>query len=274
MKKRGNMGEITFVFPRKTRPVSITGRSCSLSCAHCNGHYLGHMEDLLHNESPKEKDVNSFLVSGGCESDGAVPLVDHLDLLKRLSKKHRIVAHTGLIKKQDARAISPYVDAASFNMIGDDSTISRVYNLDKTTEDFLTSYVELKKAVRTYPHITLGIHKGELKGEYNAIDMLVDHGAEALVLNVFIPTSGTKFHGVSPPPIEDVMDVVSYTKNRLKDSKIYMGCMRPGGRYREKLDIECVKGGIDRIVMPSTAARQKAKSMGLDIHESMECCVL
>ncbi|MGB4213928.1 MAG: hypothetical protein WBK64_03680, partial [Dethiobacteria bacterium] len=39
-------GQVEFVFPRLTLPVSVTGRSCALNCAHCGGHYLQGMASL------------------------------------------------------------------------------------------------------------------------------------------------------------------------------------------------------------------------------------
>ncbi|UCE75147.1 MAG: hypothetical protein JSV56_05435 [Methanomassiliicoccales archaeon] len=268
------MGNITFVYPRRTRPLSITGETCALSCSHCNGHYLKHMKNFCSDSEVTSNVVKSYLISGGCDSEGAVPLKDHLDILKNLSKKYNVIAHTGLIKEEDVPLISPYIHAASFNFIGEDSTIREVYNLKKTALDFIQSYVALRKEVRTFPHITIGIHRGEVKGEYHALDELSKLGAEALVFNVFIPTPGTEYENAKPPSLNDIQDVLSYAKKKMNKTPLYLGCMRPSGRFREQLDEMCVSMGMDRIVMPSKGAQGLAESLGLEILTSEECCII
>jgi uncharacterized radical SAM superfamily protein len=272
--KKNEMTKMDFVIPNQTKAVSITGSSCSLSCAHCKGHYLKHMEDQWGPYGKGNGKITSYLISGGCDSEGAVPLVDNFEYIKKLSADYKVIAHTGLIKKKDIELVSPYLDAASFNMMGNDETISEIYNLDKSVSDFITCYDNLKKKVKTFPHITMGLHNGKILGEYDAVDLLAKHGASTLVFNVIIPTKGTEFHEVEPPGIKNIIDVISYAKQRLKDAKIYLGCMRPGGLYREKLDERVVNIGIDRIVMPAKSARQKAQADGVKIQHKSECCIL
>ena len=263
-----------FVYPNHTKAVSITGSSCSLSCSHCKGHYLKHMEDLWGPSHGSRGNITSYLISGGCDNEGAVPLAKHLKEIKELSENYKVIAHTGLINKDDIESIFPYLDAASFNMIGDDLTISEIYNLDKSASDFIRCYDNLKKKVKTFPHITIGLHKGDILGEYDAIDLLAKQGCKALVFNVIIPTLGTEFHKVKPPSPDNVIEVTTYARQRMKATKIIIGCMRPGGKYREKLDEMLVEMGIDRIVMPGPSARKKAISDELKIEERWECCIL
>jgi uncharacterized radical SAM superfamily protein len=268
------MTDITFIYPKKTRPLSITGDFCALSCAHCKGHYLGDMSNIFGINKENQNGFESVLVSGGCDLEGAVPLKDHLDLIKMLSKHHKLIAHTGLLKDEDISLVSPYLTAASFNMVGDDSTIKEVYKLDKNTDDFIESFRALSIKVTTYPHITIGLHGGKVKGEYHAIDLLSGLKTQAIVLNVLIPTRGTEYENLDPPSLSNVMDVISYTKNKMNRKGVFLGCMRPGGLYREKLDEFCVKSEIDRIVMPAKSARVLAKNMDFGITESQECCIL
>ena len=91
---------------------------------------------------------------------------------------------------------------------------------------------------------------------------------------MLIPTKETEFEEVEPPKISDVVDVISYAKERLPDTKLFLGCMRPGGAYRNELDDRCLDLGIDRIVMPAKTARDKAREMDLTIEEKWECCIL
>lgn len=268
------MRKISFVYPTKTKPVSITGNSCALSCAHCKGHYLKHMENYWDNKGMSSDGIKSYLVSGGCNLEGAVPLGENLDLLKRLSLDHTLIAHTGLLKDNDIELISPYITAASFNFIGDDKTIKEVMGLEKTKEDFIDCLNTLRQNFKTIPHITIGLNKGMITGEYDWVDLLAQNPPEALVLNVLIPTAKTDYERCEPPKVEDVIDVISYAKERLPNTSLYIGCMRPGGAYREKLDRMCVEVGVNRIVMPSKSAKMKAAKMELEIEERMECCIL
>ncbi len=271
-KKVSEMERITFVYPQKTKPLSVTGNYCALSCAHCKGHYLKNMERLWGPATAGS--IKSYLISGGCDLDGAVPLKDHVELLKKLSRDHRLIAHTGLLSREDIDLVSPYLDAASFNMVGDNQTIKEVYNLDRTKQDFHKSYIDLREKISTYPHITIGLHKGEIKGEYDAVDLIAKDPPEAVVFNVFIPTKGTEYAKFKPPSPVNVMDVISYAKERMGNTPICIGCMRPGGVFREKLDELLLKMDIDRIVMPSKSARREAAKMQLEIKERMECCIL
>jgi uncharacterized radical SAM superfamily protein len=232
------------------------------------------MDQLWDTKEPGSQGVDSYLVSGGCNTEGAVPLKDHVELLKSLSSEHTLIAHTGLLKGEDIEMISPYISAASFNFIGDDETIKDVMGLDKTKEDFIDSFNSLREKVRTVPHVTIGLNKGELAGEYDSVDLLSLNPPDAVVFNVLIPTKETDYENVEPPKISDVIDVISYAKERLSESELYIGCMRPGGSYRNELDDKCVDLGVDRIVMPAKTAKDKAREMDLAIEEKWECCIL
>ena len=268
------MNRITFVYPRKTKPLSVTGNSCALSCAHCKGHYLEHMESLWDNKGRDSDGIKSYLVSGGCNLEGAVPLGDNVDLLKRLSIDYTLIAHTGLLKSEDIELISPYISAVSFNFIGDDETIKEVIGLEKTKEDFISCLNSLRQNLKTTPHVTVGLNKGMISGEYDSVDLLALNPPEALVFNVLIPTAKTDYEKCEPPKVEDVIDVISYAKERLAKTSIYIGCMRPGGSYRNKLDEMCLDLGVQRIVMPGKSVKQRAKRRELEIEEMWECCIL
>ena len=55
---------------------------------------------------------------------------------------------------------------------------------------------------------------------------------------------------------------------------LYLGCMRPGGRYRESLDQLALQAGINKIVQPVPALRQLASDLGLTVIRGEECCSL
>lgn len=269
------MPKIALVHPDRTKALAVS-KGCALNCEHCSDHYLQHMypiERALEKEWSGEG-IRSFLISGGCDEKGAVPLMEHVDSINALSENYRIVAHTGLLDKDAIRTLSPNIDAASFNFIGDDGTITDIYNLDKGVEDFVACYRMLTGYVKTYPHITIGLHGGEIIGEYKALEEISKVGAPAIVFNVFIPTSGTRFSGVKPPSLVDVKKVITLARELMPKTPVYLGCMRPGGKYREELDKMALLMGLDRIVMPSKIAVKLAVSLEYEIEKREECCVL
>ena len=127
--------------------------------------------------------------------------------------------------------------------------------------------------MKVYPHITIGLHAGKIKGEWNALDILKKFGADAIVFNVLIPTPNTKYSDKEPPRIEEVLRIISHARLNFPDTPIYLGCMRPKGKYRKELD-EKVIGLVNRIVMPADTALRKAEELGYTIKELEECCIL
>jgi uncharacterized radical SAM superfamily protein len=265
------MKAVEFIYPQKTFPVSLTRKECALNCAHCGGHYISHMSSKkLY--STGLTGARSCLVSGGCNIRGEVPLSDNIELIRSLASNFKIVAHTGLITEKTVNLIAPYIKAASFNLLGSDRTIHDVYGLDRSADDFFKSYRILKRVMEVYPHITLGLRGGEIAGEYSSLDFLSKEGAPAIVINVLIPTKGTRFYQKSPPPLSEV-EVFLKETTKLK-IPIYIGCMRPSGKYRTELDRISLELGVDRIVKPSQSAIDLAKELDFNIKRRDECCVL
>jgi len=263
------MKTIEFVYPVKTKAISITGEECALNCAHCNKHWLKGMSPL-----PEiDENTKSCLISGGCDINGRVPLTENIELIKKLSKKTKLIAHTGLISEEDVRKIAPFIDSVSFNLVGDNETIREVFGLEKTVDDFIESYLAIKKWMKVFPHITIGLHAGKVNGEYKALELLKKFGTEAIVFNVFIPTPNTKYADKKPPRIEEVLRIISHARVEFPDALFALGCMRPGGKYRRELD-ERVIDLVNRIVMPADTAIKRARDLSYKIKRFEECCIL
>jgi len=256
---------IEFVYPTRTAEISVTGKECALRCAHCNGVFLRDIE---------RGDPKSYLITGGCNSEGEVPLAEHLDIIRELAKDYKLIAHTGLIGERAVEEVAPFVEAVSFNFLCDDDTIREVYGLKKSAEDYIESYKALRRHTMVYPHITIGLNGGRIVGERRAVEILSSLGAHAVVFNVLIPARGTRYANLQPPGVEEVTGIMREAKERLRDIPIYLGCMRPGGEYREAVDQEAVRLEVDRIVLPSRSAVQLAKANGLSIGSRDECCIL
>ncbi len=262
--------KIEFVYPLDTALISLTGHHCDLDCAHCGGYYLQHMTPVWQAEVGK---ATSCLVSGGCNASGRVPVTRYLEQIETIRQGRKMNWHVGLIEEADLRAIAPYTDVVSFDFVGDDETIHEVYGLDRTVADYVETYQMLRRYTRVIPHITIGLRGGAIGHEYPAMEKLQELGVEGLVFIVFIPTAGTRYADCQPPSIKAVVNILAEARLRFPDTPLHMGCMRPRGKYRAKLDPLAVRAGLNRIVSPSPEAVQLAEKLGLNIVQGRECCV-
>lgn len=270
--RRANFAdEITWSYPLDTAVLSLTGGQCALDCAHCGGHYLGGMRPIWEAEPDG---ATSCLISGGCDPTGRVPVLAHRDRVQAWRDGRTMNWHVGFISEAEMADIAPLVDIVSFDFVGDDATIREVYGLDRTVDDYVKTYRVLRRHARTLPHVTIGLRGGALGHELPALERLQDLGADGLVLLVFIPTPGTRYADRQPTEPEVVADLLAEARLRFPTIPLYLGCMRPKGRYRERLDPLAVRAGLNVIVSPSRAARALAGDLGLAARQMRECCVL
>jgi len=266
-------GSVEFVSPTKTLTISVTGDNCELNCAHCNGVYLRNMAALNEVLESGDDDKTSYLVSGGSDRWGKVPLFECLDELKKLAARGALNLHTGLVSKiEEAACLGDLATVVSFDFVGDNETIAEVYGLLFTVDDYLNSYRLLKEYTRVIPHLCIGLSGGKIKGEYKALELLSKESVEAISMIVFRPTAKTGFSDCTPPPPEEVAHLMATARVMFPQTPLYLGCMRPGGRYREVIDTYALKAGFNKIVLPTPAARRQAGFLGLSVTYSGECC--
>ena len=280
-RQEGRPAVLEAIYPTKTVAVSVTGRACSLNCSHCAGHYLEHMVDIgrLADVIAKEKPA-SILLSGGCELSGAVPLLAALRDVKEIARKQAqlgnrfsINVHPGIAPAEVAREIGETATVVSFDVVLDDETIREAFHGMWTGRDYIETFRNLQqgKAV-VVPHVLIGLKKGQIAGEFQAVDFLLGEGVERLIFIVLIPTANTPWAEVPPPAIEDVARVIAWTRARAPKLDISLGCMRPAGKYRREIDAMAVRCGVDRIVLPHPESLKIAASLGLSVMKKEECC--
>jgi len=271
--------EIEF-FNEPFTPISLTGTQCSLKCKHCDSHYLQHMldgsDDKLYPEALflERKGACGILLSGGSAADGSVPTYLQEENILRIKKETnlKISAHTGIIDRLQAKILSNYLDMALFDVIGDDETIHDILGFEASAKDYENTLEYLTCAgIPIAPHIIVGLHNGELKGEFKALEMVRKFKPEVVVIVVFIPTKGTELEGIKPPKIEDVVKVITKAREMF-DVPLSLSCVRPGGRYRSLLDIHAILSGINRIAVPSRKAHAISRELGLAIIEIPKMC--
>ncbi|MEW5995678.1 MAG: radical SAM protein, partial [Candidatus Zixiibacteriota bacterium] len=255
---------------------------CALSCKHCNKRYLHGMisctsPDVLFTTCTKmaSKGARGILLSGGYNADGFVPFEPFLDAIARIKSETGlfISAHTGIIPGWLANELGRAgVDQADFDIIGDDETIKFVTGLDKKVEDYRHSIRALEKTLpHIAPHICVGIHGGQLKGELRALELASEINPSVLVLLSFVPTPGTNFEGIRPASASEFGKIVAAASAAMPDSEIALGCMRPR-QGRGELELEALRAGADRIELPSVVTIRAAEKMGLQVRRLNACC--
>jgi uncharacterized radical SAM superfamily protein len=280
-------GRILHVYyPSRLFPsISVTGRNCELKCAHCNRHYLQHMIPAstpdklyqvcldLHHEG-----AVGCLISGGSTIQGYVPLETYLDAIRRVKENTDLIlnVHTGLLSWDLAVGLAKSnIDVASIDVVGDNETITKVYGLNKTVEDYEKAlYTHLQAGIRhVVPHICVGLNFGRIGGEIRALEMIRRVGTELLIFITIIPTRGTLMENVSPPSADAVVKVIAIARLMFRDASISLGCMRPGGLHRRRLD-HLALYVVDRMAVPTPSSLREAVNMGLKIERYPSCCAL
>ncbi|MEG6586131.1 radical SAM protein [Dendrosporobacter sp. 1207_IL3150] len=265
--------EICFVSPTKTKAISVTGDRCEQNCSHCGGHYLKNMKSLT---QLTEDDINasSWLISGGCTTEGKVPIYPYIKDLAERKRTKRFNVHTGLVTHDEILNLSAIADTVSFDFIGDNQTIREVLGTQHTVEDYVNCYKRLRSNLRVIPHICIGLLAGQIKGEYQALDILKQLGVDGLTVIVFTPTKDTYYSNCMPPNITSVVKFLAKARVDFPNVPLHLGCMRPGGSYRNELDQWAVKLGINTIVNSTAATMRLAEKLGLRILKGEECCSL
>jgi len=272
-------------YPGKSFPaISTTGERCSLNCRHCARKYLEGMipatnpDDLLEvAEALAERGAKGFLLSGGVDLSGKVRLQDFVDVIKEIKSTTDLLinAHIGLTPKREIEAlVRSGVDAFSVDVYGDRETIGEVLGLSARPDDYLQVARDLVSAGASVvaPHVCIGIHAGQLKGEHAAIEALREVEPDVLVLISLIPTKGSAYAEVPAPSRTDILEVVRIARSDLPDAKLLMGCMR--SKKDRSLEIEAVSAGLDGIVLPSDTTVQQLRSEGYVVKKRAVCCAL
>ncbi len=261
--------------------VSVTGRSCSLMCDHCNGSYLKGMVDVSTKGSLYDfgmelwkKGGTGLLISGGCDPSGSVEFSDHtLQEARRLKEGTSLVLnfHTGLLDSEGAdRIASSLPDMVSLDIVADREVVNDIFHLDAGLEDYRRTYdLLVERGIRVVPHVLAGLRPSVRDLEERAIDLIEPFSPEAAVLISFIPTKGTPMGKTHPAPASLVLGTAKAMREDLR-GKLYLGCMRPKGDA--SLEIDVLELGFDGIVQPSRATMEWMRGRGFSMEELEQCC--
>lgn len=250
--------------------ISITGGKCELMCEHCKGIFLRNMKWISNGNElleafreARKKGIKFILISGGFNRNGRLPIDHLLDYIKRAKEETGLIveAHLGLFK--DFEKIRG-IDVLLLDVIGNQNTITNYIKGNWKVEDY--EYV-LKEARKFIPlvaaHILIGVDFGRIKGEYNAIDIVVRAKVDALSILTLVQGNYE---------LEDLIRVMKYARDRY-DGHLTLGCMRTKGRGRYLVEKIAIELGYNGIANPSMEAINYAKSLGLEVKELLGCCV-
>jgi uncharacterized radical SAM superfamily protein len=263
--------------------VSLTGTTCALNCKHCGGKVLETMRPANTPEKLfelgaelKQHGALGCLVSGGCLPDGSIPLKQFVPAIEKIKRELglTVFVHTGIIDAAMATALKTAgVDAALIDIIGSSETISKVCNLNVTVQDYAASLNALQEAGLNFvPHVIVGLHDGELKGELDALEIIASFKPSAIVVIALLPVPGTAMAKVKPPQPADIAKVATAARLMFPRTPLALGCVRPKGKHRAETDVLALKVGVDAIAFPSEEAIKYAEAQGYALSFSPYCC--
>ena len=270
--------------PNRFINLSITGSSCACHCEHCNANLLNTMiaaetpqRFLQQVKSLKENGCTGILVSGGADSRGKVPLQPFLDVIgEAVASGLQVVVHSGILDRVTAVGLKKAgVHQVSMDIIGDISTIRQVYHLDAQPQDYLESMLICSELGLGFsPHIVMGLHFGQIKGEYQALEMIAQTKPDNIVLVVLTPMKDTGMADIQAPPLAEIGKVMEVAAASAQDTSLTLGCARPPGEYKRQIEKKAVQLGFSTIAYPDEKTILYCLEQGIEPKFYETCCCL
>jgi len=264
--------------------VSITGGDCKLNCDHCKAKIL---EPMIAARSPEAlwrtvndivaKGAGGMLLTGGSNHKNEVEYDLYYPTIRRIKDEFphfRIAMHTALVDDAIASRMSDAgIDAAMMDVIGAQDTITQVYHLRRSTDDFERSLEALTRtSMKVVPHIVVGLHYGQLLGEWNALEIVARHKPAALVLVVVMPTYASELRPYAVPNAHEVGHFFADAREALPDLPLLLGCARPAGAVKVLIDSYAVMAGLDGMAHPSDGMVELAARLDRRVRVTAACC--
>ena len=264
--------------------LSVTGEACACRCAHCEGALLKTMIGATSPQTMRravdnllKKGCRGILVSGGSDANGEVPLqpfAEAMGYAKRMGFK--VLVHGGLIQQETAAMLKEAgVDQVLMDVIGDVATLREVCHLDRKPDDYLQSMLCCRDAgLSIAPHIVIGLHFGQIRGEWLSLEMIRQADPEMIVLVILAPARGTAMAGIHPPSTDDAAEIMAAARISNPATPITLGCARPPGNYKRRAETDAVDCGLNGIAYPDEETVAYAQAKGLKTVFSEYCCSL
>lgn len=264
--------------------ISITGGDCKLQCDHCKAKIL---EPMMAARTPEDlwRVVNEqisigaqgMLLTGGSNHRNEVEYDDYYATIRRIKDtfpEFKIAMHTALVDMDIARRMEDCgIDAAMMDVIGSQDTITQVYHLRRTVDDFEKTLEYLVSTkLKVVPHIVLGLHYGHLLGEWNALEIIQRHKPQAVVLVVVMPFYAPENRPFVTPDSKEVGRFFMDARMALPDVPLLLGCARPPGRVKMEIDSYAVMASLNGVAHPSDGMVELAVRLERDVRVTPACC--
>jgi len=264
--------------------VSVTGGDCKLQCDHCKAAIL---EPMIPARTPEDlwRVVNGLiedgalglLLTGGSNHRNEVEYAPYYPTIRRIKDSHpefRIAAHAALMDADAALSMAHAgVDVAMMDVIGAQETITNVYHLRRSVDDFERTLENLVRTpMRVVPHIVIGLHYGRMLGEWRALEIIQRHLPDAVVLVVVMPFYAPEKKPFVTPDSTEVGRFFQAARKALPGTPLLLGCARPPGESRMQIDSYAVMAGLDGIAHPADGAVELAARLGRRVRVTPACC--
>jgi hypothetical protein len=224
-----------------------------------------------------EQGCEGLLISGGADADGAVPLKPHLLAIARLKEWGlRIIVHTSLLDRETAEGLkAASVDQVLFDVVGDAATIQQVLHLGRSPDDYVNTLEMLRGLeIPVAPHVIIGLHFGQLRGELAALEMISRVGADVVVLVVLRPLPHTPMADAPVVEPEAIGRLAAVARLLNPTVPLTLGCARPPGLVKIEMERRAVLAGVNAVAYPDPATVRLADKLGLNTSFVENCCTL
>lgn len=218
-----------------------------------------------------------MLLTGGSNHRNEVEYDDYYATIRRIKDtfpEFKIAMHTALVDMDIARRMEDSgIDAAMMDVIGSQDTITQVYHLRRSVDDFEKTLEYLVSTkLKVVPHIVIGLHYGHLLGEWNALEMIQRHQPQAVVLVVVMPFYAPENRPFVTPDSREVGRFFMDARAALPDVPLLLGCARPPGRTKVEIDSYAVMAGLNGLAHPSDGMVELAVRLERDVRVTPACC--
>ncbi len=270
--------------PHSFAHVSVTGSACALRCEHCRERLLEAMLPATTSEELRRlgralqaQGAQGLLVSGGADPAGQVPLLPFVEALAELKQMGlKVIVHCGLADRATAQGLREAgVDQVLLDVIGDAETSRAIYHLDRGPADYRQALEVLKEAGLTLaPHVVIGLHRGQVRGEYEALRRIAAVGVDRVVLVILTPMPGTPLEHTPPPPPDEAGRVMAIARLLNPTTPLSLGCARPAGPAKAVYERLAVDAGVNAVAYPTEQTVAYARERGLEPVFHQLCCSL
>jgi uncharacterized radical SAM superfamily protein len=159
------------------------------------------------------------------------------------------------------------------DIIGDQETITEIYHLDKTPQDYEDVLERIHRhKLPAIPHIILGHYFGKMLGEWAALKMIKKYPPKTMVLVILMPLQGTGMVVEKLPSLDEIGSFFELCRKSLPETPIILGCARPMGPMKVEIDKMAIDAGLNGLAYPADGMVEYARQQGVNPNFINACC--